>query len=224
MTTDLALPWLVNRTVLLIGDSVDRFHLRDFCDELSASISPPFHDVSATFFDPSPSTPESPSQSFMIGPQHPLSPPPLRYHSNASLPPSDWPACDATLFVESQKRWDTSSAKRTRPWVCAVPAYNFTLVSIFTFGLDPPLSGRTLAHQPWYHPPSPFTARLHHIARPLLASLAAPYSRPSIASPDLVEIASGFWDLRGWTEEGFAAEGVREPDPASDVPIHGLVR
>ena len=42
--------------------------------------------------------------------------------------------------------------------------------------------------------------RLHYITVPLLKNLAKVYDRPEIANPDLIEINSGYWDLRKYTE------------------------
>lgn len=42
--------------------------------------------------------------------------------------------------------------------------------------------------------------RFQAITLPLLDGLAEAYHRPQIRQPDLIEINSGFWDLRKWTE------------------------
>lgn len=48
--------------------------------------------------------------------------------------------------------------------------------------------------------------RFQAITLPLLDGLAEAYKRPQIRHPDLVEINSGFWDLRKWTE-GESSDG-----------------
>lgn len=128
-----ALPWLTNRTVVLIGDPIDRyvqlidrtflsasapqshftphhhrFHLRDFCDLLLAAIEPPFHSVSDIGRSPSASTPDSPSQSFHIDPQSPLSTDPYFYNlRNHAQAPPDWPSEHRASFAQKQKEWST---------------------------------------------------------------------------------------------------------------------
>lgn len=51
--------------------------------------------------------------------------------------------------------------------------------------------------------------------------------RPHVLKPTLIEIASGYWDLRGWTEQDFMKAGYSRPYPKdSDIafgPI-GLLR
>lgn len=45
--------------------------------------------------------------------------------------------------------------------------------------------------------------RLTAITMPLLEGIAREWDRPQIKYPDLVELNSGFWDLRKYTEGEF---------------------
>lgn len=46
------------------------------------------------------------------------------------------------------------------------------------------------------------------------------YERPGILKPDLIELASGFWDLRGFTEQDFISRGIARPYPMdTDLPF-----
>lgn len=69
--------------------------------------------------------------------------------------------------------------------------------------------------------------RFHHITLPLLRNVANYLDRPHVLKPTLIEIASGYWDLRGWTEQDFMKAGYSRPYPKdSDIafgPI-GLLR
>ena len=60
--------------------------------------------------------------------------------------------------------------------------------------------------------------RFQHITIPLLANLAVEFDRPAILNPSFIELASGFWDLRGFTEQDFINEGISKPYPL-DSPI-----
>ncbi|KAG0149726.1 hypothetical protein CROQUDRAFT_653283 [Cronartium quercuum f. sp. fusiforme G11] len=221
-TSARVLPWLQNRTVLLIGDSLERFHLRDFCDLLSASIEPPFHPVSDVGRSLSPSTPDSPSQSFHIKPDLPLSPKPYYYDPNDhSRAPDDWPNDKRADFAKKQEEWAKRDNVRTKPWVCEVPAYGFRLVSLFTYGLEPYQSGYFYSNDDWYIPPSSFLNRVDQILLPLIQNLAAARHAPQILKPDLLEVCSGLWDLRQWTEADSRAMG-QNLDDSSEVPFQTL--
>lgn len=67
--------------------------------------------------------------------------------------------------------------------------------------------------------------RFHHISLPLLHNLATYLGRPQIANPTLIEIASGYWDLRGMTEQDFIAAGYSKPYPKdSDIAFGPIGR
>lgn len=62
--------------------------------------------------------------------------------------------------------------------------------------------------------------RFHHITIPLLTSLSIHLSRPQILHPTMIELASGFWDLRGFTEQDFITSGISKPYPlTSEIPF-----
>lgn len=54
-----------------------------------------------------------------------------------------------------------------------------------------------------------YSERFEHITVPLLSRLALALDRPQITTPSLIEINSGFWDLRRFTE-GTAAPSRNE--------------
>lgn len=219
-----ALPWLQNRTIVLIGDSIDRFHLRDFCDLLSASIEPPFHPVSDVGRSPSPSTPDSPSQSFHVDPNSKLTTPPYFFNpQDHSKTPDDWPSDKRSQFAQQQEEWAKRDNIRTKPWVCEVPIYGFRIVSLFTYGLEPYQSGYFFSNEDWYLPPSGFLHRVDHILLPLLQNLAKERNAPQILRPDLLEVGSGLWDLRQWTEADSRAIG-HPIDDSSEVPYETLTQ
>lgn len=175
-----ALAWLQNKTVVLHGDSIDRFHLKDFCELAGGQLT-------------------------LISTDHPASPPPFY----VSLPPElDAQGRETQASVarrRQQAEWDRTNAARshdaqqlTSPWVCDVASRALTLVSVFTWGLE----GAPMFFQgeQWYHNPATWRERLDEITVPLLDRLAAHMQRPGIAQPDLIEINSGYWDLRRFAE------------------------
>lgn len=185
-----ALPWLANKTVAIVGDSLDRGHLRHFCDLLSSD----FHPLTNTFLDPSLSTPDSPSWSYNIAADNPLSPAPYQFSS----PPKNWPK---GMYAEKSEGWKTAGSLLNRPWVCRVHKYNFTLVSLFSYGMDALDDGLLFATvERDFFPPARLPDRIVHVLAPLLDNLAVLYGQPSIASPDLIELSSGPWDARAWTQ------------------------
>ncbi|WAQ92482.1 hypothetical protein PtA15_16A390 [Puccinia triticina] len=214
-----ALPWLVNRTVVLLGDSIERFHARDFCDILSASTDPPFHPLSENGFTPSPSNSSTPSRSFFVSNDTPDLKPP-RYLFDPLHPdavPPDWPADKRQLYRDHHLEWADRDNIRTSPWVCEVPSYGFRIVTLFTFGLEPYAGGAFYADQDWYITPAKFEDKLTHTLRPLLANLARARGQPGIMAPDLLELNSGLWDLRQWSEEDGRTAGVALDDTSELV-------
>ncbi|PLW55157.1 hypothetical protein PCANC_05281 [Puccinia coronata f. sp. avenae] len=188
--------WLRNRTVVLIGDSIDRYHNVDFCNVLS-------WEPGSTEEDPI--IPENrPTRSYYIGADSPLSPPPWHFHPEDPLmPPADWPADEHELFAFQTPIWDSGkiNANTTRPRICEIPKYGFTLISLFTWGLDPKEGGRLYANISGYFPPAEYTSRIDNILKPVLENLASHTNNTLITKPDLVEMCSGYWDLRQWEEE-----------------------
>lgn len=71
--------------------------------------------------------------------------------------------------------------------------------------------------------PATWVERFHHITLPLLRNLATLLDRPQILHPTFIELASGFWDLRGFTEEDFIVAGMEKPYPKdSEIPFEDL--
>lgn len=66
------------------------------------------------------------------------------------------------------------------------------------------------------YPPAEYTSRVKNILKPLLKNLSQHYQNPKITKPDLIEMSSGFWDLRQWGEEDFKRIGAQ---PNSWSPI-----
>lgn len=216
---DVQLPWLVNRTVALVGDSVDRAHIRHFCDLISS----PFHNVSDAARDNSPSGWGMPSVSYVVPFDSPVSPPPYIHPLDKTGGPSTWPP---GVYEEHKERWKSTHSNLNRPWVCRVERYNFTLVWIFTWGMDPPFEGIQFAREADFHPPSSIPLRLDHILFPLLKNLASAYQQPSMAEPDLVEMSSGPWDARSWTQldVDMRGEHFSEDNPTVFEPSRGWQR
>lgn len=203
--------WLQNRTVVLIGDSIERWHLFDFCTMLSEA--PGSTEKSQIFLD------DPPAETYYIDADSPLSPKPFHFDPNDPLkPPSNWPTDEEDLFKSQAPIWEAGkiNANTTRPRVCRIEKYGFTAVNLFTWGLEPKHGGRLYANASGYYPPAEYTSRVTNVMKPLLTNLAEHYKNPNIEKPDLVEMASGFWDLRQWGEEDFAEI---EEEPSSYSPI-----
>ncbi|KAA1112052.1 hypothetical protein PGT21_021189 [Puccinia graminis f. sp. tritici] len=188
--------WLRNRTVVLIGDSIDRWHNVDFCNVLS-------WEPGSTERDPIISE-NRPTKTYYVGADSPLSPPPWHFHPEDPLkPPEDWPEDEHELFKFQTPIWDAGqiNANTTRPRVCEIPKYGFRVVSLFSWGLDPKEGGRLYANISGYFPPAEYTSRIDHILKPILENLATQSNNTLVTKPDLIEMSSGFWDLRQWAEE-----------------------
>ncbi|CAH7677444.1 hypothetical protein BY996DRAFT_6671956 [Phakopsora pachyrhizi] len=248
-----ALPWLVNRTVVLIGDSIERFHLRDFCDFLSFSTKPSFHEVSANGFSKSQSTDQTPSRSYLIDRSTKLkSSRPFYLNEDAKdSVPDDWPPEEKKLYLDNFVDWSFSDNIRTSPWICEVPSYNFSLISLFTIGLEPMKSGYYYSKEDWFSIPTSFIDRMNHTLLPILKNLNKVHynqTEPQIQHsesvvqkqrskngsdekvadekgfslrfskdkdymrPDLIEINSGLWDLRQWSEDDSRSTGTELSD------------
>lgn len=65
--------------------------------------------------------------------------------------------------------------------------------------------------------------RLNAITKPLLERLAKNLDRPQIIYPDLIEISSGFWDLRKYTEGPYSPLSLAPP-PTHSACRRGLCR
>ncbi|POW00473.1 hypothetical protein PSTT_13103 [Puccinia striiformis] len=154
-----------------------------------------------------------PTRTYYIGADSPLSPPPWHFHPEDPLkPPEDWPKDEHELFAYQTPIWDSGkiNANTTRPRVCEIPKYGFTLISLFNWGLDPKDGGRLYANISGYFPPAEYTSRVDHILKPILQNLASHNNNTMITKPDLIEMASGYWDLRQWAEEDKKIEEKRQ--------------
>lgn len=111
--------WLRNRTILLLGDSVDRFTNRDLCRLLKGNAT-------------------------VIDFNHPASPPRYQVNHVPILDPVTGQETKASylkkiLREDMEWRWSkvgSHEMKRTSPWVCDIDEYGFTIINIFTFGLE----------------------------------------------------------------------------------------
>ena len=191
------LPWLRDKTVVIHGDSIDRFHLKDFCELVKGRL-------------------------FLVSTDHPASPAAYRLPHIQELDAVGQETARSRKAKELRESyeeiWNNRPAggqELTNPWVCDVEEYGFTLINVFTFGLEG--AENFFGSERWYHgpglsslPPScikvlsrqaaTYTERLDAITIPLLKNLAEYLKRPQIVKPDLIEVNSGLWDLRRFTE------------------------
>lgn len=135
-TTRQHLGWLTNATVVIHGDSIDRYHLKDFCQLVQGRLS-------------------------LVSQEH-LSAPPA-YHM-PHVPDLGLDGLQTAASIERKKLRDMKEAAwearpmsgqdLTNPWVCDLPEYGFTMISVFTFGLE---GGESFyGTERWYHPPGAF--------------------------------------------------------------------
>lgn len=90
-----------------------------------------------------------PAHTFYIGADSPLSPSPWHFDRDDPLkPPPDWPTDDHELFKTQAPIWQSGkiNANTTRPRVCRIERYGFTMVNLFNWGLDPKEGGRLYAN------------------------------------------------------------------------------
>ncbi|GAA5901768.1 hypothetical protein JCM5296_005401 [Sporobolomyces johnsonii] len=126
-----------------------------------------------------------------IGRDHPLSPPRFVNGIDEKLPGAN------------QENFDES-----RPGICYIEEYDFTLVSVFHFGLANrvEVERESRPFDPHFYPPVAIDDRLTHIVLPLLDSL-------NRTRPDLIEFSSSFWDLRHFT----ALDELAGSDPYAEL-------
>ncbi|GAA5855842.1 hypothetical protein JCM9279_003335 [Rhodotorula babjevae] len=198
-------PWFENATILLLGDSMERLHLADFCDLVGGN---------ATNIDP----------------EHPASPPTYRKSMPTLLGP-DGKETAASIEAKAERRriedvWENDRKNSwffTRPWMCDIPEYNATIVSTFMWGLED--MEEVFKTEDFFHGPSTWIQRFKYVALPMLERLADYTGRPQLLKPTLIEVASGFWDLRAMTEEDFIAAGIPRPYPKdSDLAFGDIGR
>lgn len=139
-------------------------------------------------------------------------------------PPRFVNGIDEKLQNANQENFDGS-----RPAVCYSPEYDFTIISVFHFGLANRVEfeRESLLEDPAFYPPgmSPtwlslsieittddllakvaLEDRLTHIVLPVLDSL-------NRTQPDLIEFSTGFWDLRHFT----ALDKLSGQDPSLEL-------
>jgi hypothetical protein len=118
------LPWLMNRTIVIHGDSIDRFHLKDFCAFVQGRLT-------------------------LITPDHPASPPP--YHQPLTEKDSTE---NRNTRQEKERFWEgrpREAIELTNPWVCDIEEYGATIVNVFTWGLQG--AEEFFQTERWYYPP-----------------------------------------------------------------------
>ncbi|GAA5879793.1 hypothetical protein JCM16303_004182 [Sporobolomyces ruberrimus] len=192
-------PWLVNATILLQGDSMERLHLSDFCEFVGGEATniSPNHTASAPIYrKPMPT---------IIGPDGNETEASVKAKADRIALEDSWEARQNSWFF-------------TRPWVCDIKEYNATVINTFLWGLE----DMEEVYQPeeFYHGPSTWLQRFDHVTMPMLAKLATFYNRPQILEPSLIEISAGYWDLRAMTEEDFIEAGIPKPYPKdSEIPF-----
>lgn len=130
------LPWLMNRTVVIHGDSIDRFHLKDFCSLVQGRL-------------------------FLVTPSHPASPPPYVQPHVIELDPDGKESAESVQKGETRRKkeafWEGrpgDGQELTNPWVCDVEEYGATLVSVFTWGLEG--AEHFFETERWYHGPGEY--------------------------------------------------------------------
>lgn len=130
------LPWLLNRTVVIHGDSIDRFHLKDFCTLVQGRL-------------------------FLVTPSHPASPPPYVKPHDIELDADGKESAESVEREEKRREkeafWEgrpVDGQELTNPWVCDVEEYGATLVSVFTWGLEG--AEQFFETERWYHGPGEF--------------------------------------------------------------------
>jgi hypothetical protein len=138
------LSWLVNRTVVLHGDSIDRYHLLDFCEFAGGQSTLITHDHRASPPPPPPSPMANATfEEFLVaaGGDEELA----RKKQNL----------EAIREHHRIERWEKVSLPLTRPWLCRVEKWGFTVVSVFTFGMGMRRAEMEFfGWEAWYHPPS----------------------------------------------------------------------
>lgn len=127
------LPWLMNKTVVIHGDSIDRYHLKDFCAFVGGRLD-------------------------NIAPDHAASPAPYRAMKKQELGPDGEETPESkkrrTEREALEAMWEarpTEGHQLTSPWVCDVEEYGLTLVSVFTWGMFG--AEEFFQTERWYHPP-----------------------------------------------------------------------
>jgi len=134
-----SLSWFANKTIVIHGDSIDRFHLKDFCAFVHGRL-------------------------INIAPDHPASPPPYKQphypvygHDGEETHESRE---KDRIRKEKESVWEgrpREGIELTNPWVCDVEEYGTTLISVFTWGLEG--AEEFFETERWYYPPGKHIAR-----------------------------------------------------------------
>ncbi|KDE05354.1 hypothetical protein MVLG_04268 [Microbotryum lychnidis-dioicae p1A1 Lamole] len=197
-------PWLINATVILHGDSMDRLHNNDWCGFVGGN-------------------------KINVDPDHPWSPPIVRKEMPTMLGDDGKETQDyidaKVARAQSEDQWGSRKGDnwfQTRPWVCDLQEYNATVVNVFTWGVLQDMEA-VYAGENFFHSPSTYMERFDHIMVPLLKNVAKGLNRPSVMEPSLIELSAGFWDLRAMTELDFIAAGISRPYPQdSSIPFGSI--
>lgn len=132
------LPWLMNKTIVIHGDSIDRFHLKDFCSMVGGKLT-------------------------LITPEHPASPKPYRQTGDNIEVDMNGQETQASkdrrhTRVQKEQFWEgrpKEGWELTNPWVCDIEEYGATLINVFTWGLQG--AEEFFETERWYHPPGQST-------------------------------------------------------------------
>ncbi|SCV74946.1 BQ2448_7975 [Microbotryum intermedium] len=197
-------PWLINATVILHGDSMDRLHNNDWCEFVGGN-------------------------KINVDPEHPWSPPIVRKVMPTILGDDGGETQESieakAARAQSEDEWGSRRGHnwyQTRPWICDLQEYNATVINVFNWGVLQDMEA-VYAGEDFFHSPSTYLERFDHIMIPLLKNVAKGLNRPSVMEPSLIELSAGFWDLRAMTELNFIAVGISRPYPQdSSIPFGSI--
>jgi len=196
--------WLHNKTALLIGDSISREHVENFCQLMGeeSEVVRPNHRWAA---GPSPMRAPVKAQHTIERPTR-LNGRGYRVVRDASRPRVCYlPQFDFLVCVHSLSQHAGRS-------VLTEDRISEQLVSVFHFGLDQEDYWRD-SRMPQYSSPGMFEHRLVDQITPLVAHIRADGRR---SAPDYVEITSGTWDLARWAEQDVLAQRPTEQALSQD--------
>lgn len=184
--------WLHNRTALIIGDSISREHVENFCQLMGeeSEVVRPHHKYATA---PSPVRAATKAQHTLDRPKR-LQNRGFRVVRDASRPRICYIPKYDFLVRLSMQPMSCRSIELTFPAV--------QLVSVFHFGLDQEDYWRE-SRMPQYSAPGMLEHRLTDIVEPLVAAIRSD-GRPN--APDFVEVTSGTWDLARWAEQDLATQ------------------
>ena len=199
-TTDFS--WLYNRTALIIGDSISREHVENFCNLMGeeSEVVRPSHKYSPT---------SSPIRGAAKG-SHALEKP-ARLSSRGHRVVRD--AALPRICYIPQYDFLVSPASSLRLAKCQVLTFfSPQLASVFHFGLDQEDYWRE-SRMPQYQAPGMFEHRLSDVIQPLIANFRRDGRK---SAPDYVEVTSGTWDLARWAEQDVESDKNTETGLTQD--------